>query len=70
MTVDKKVCLKILDRALRVYPRPVDFKGQAKNFQKFADPDFQKFAEEHGILPKTDIEVWETRPDTFSIFKA
>lgn len=40
MCIDKEICLKILDRAIRVYPEPPDFIGPAENFEKFNDPNF------------------------------
>lgn len=70
MPIDKKLCLEIIDRAIRVYPNPADFRGQAKNFKKFTNPDFLEFAKKHDIQPETIIEVRETKPDVFSICKA
>lgn len=65
--VDKKVCLRILDRAISVSHDPVHFSGQAKQFEKFKDPNFQKFASEHGILLTTKIKAWKRGSDTFDI---
>ena len=69
MCVDKEFCFKTIDRAIRVYPDPADFIGQAEDFEKFNDPNFQEFAEKHGILPKTRIKVWKRIFDTFGIAK-
>ena len=66
--VDKKICFEILKRGLRTNKVLPGFCGSAENFRKFNDPDFQRFAKKHGILPETHIKVWEKDADVFWVF--
>ena len=65
--VDKEICLEILRRGLRTHQALPSFRGPAENFEKFNDPNFQRFAKENGISPQTQIKVWEKGADAFGV---
>lgn len=68
-SVDKDICLEILDRGLywSVWPRAVFpikdlrkreiFRGQAKDCNYFHDPEAQEVMRQHDIGPETRIAV-------------
>lgn len=80
--VNKKVCLEILDRGLRpVYMGKINFldpklrervifRGPAKLYDRFNNPEFQEFMTRHGIDADTRIAVarMET-PGDFAVTK-
>lgn|GEM_PF-1811203 len=82
-SVDKEICLKFLDRGLmpcysgpKRFPDPKlrkkeFFRGPAKNYDKFHEPEFQEFIGKHGIDPETRIAVASMEiPDHYTVILA
>lgn len=82
LQVDKKVCLEILDRGLRpVYTGWINFlepelrdrvifRGPAKLYDQFNNPEFKQFMEKYGIASETKIAVAKMEnPGDFAVIK-
>ena len=71
--VDIEVCRYLLKRSIQMtWPPPErqpDFQGQAKNWEKFNEDDFQVFAKKHGIQPETIIAIWDLGSDKYEVRK-
>lgn len=80
--VDKDICLKILDRGLRpIYTDQMNFlksylrnrvvfRGLAKLYDQFDNPEFQEFMARHEIDAETRIAVAEMKnPGDFAVTK-
>lgn len=66
--VDKKVCLAIFRRGLRPNLGDIsDFRGKAKDWRKFEESGFQKFAEANGIAPETEVSVYSRGNDSYAV---
>lgn len=65
--VDKNICLEIFKRSLRHTHQIEDFRGPAEKWRKYNEPDFQSFAQEHGITPKTNIAIYDNGLDNFGV---
>lgn len=72
---DLDIHLGILKRGLKVEYHKSDlppieeaiFSSQAKDYDKFNSPDFQRFMKENNINPETEIVIWEKESDVFMV---